>query len=92
MRILLYLIAAVALGLAVTLVPLVTLAEIRADSKPNLLVAIPRQLEFFETPNHLSAPQYSSGDLNVLAFSFIAASIVYVIFRRRPTRQEYPTD
>jgi len=92
LRVLLYLLAAVALGLMITLGPLVALAGIRAESSPNPFASIPKQMNYFERSSGLVTSRDPAGDLNLLAISFVAASIVYMVVRRGSSRKEYPND
>lgn len=85
----LYLAAAVILGLSLTLIPLITIAEIGVEDQvmPNLLWD---RLETLEGDTHFSDTQkYSDSGLEVFAISFVIALIAYALSKRRMPRHNY---
>lgn len=88
-KILLYSAVAVVLGLLLTLVPLITLAEIRAEDHYAMLGSFCEQLEKLEGPRGLGGPKYSAADVEVFAISFVIALVVYVLFKRRTPHRDY---
>jgi uncharacterized protein YfaQ (DUF2300 family) len=87
-RNLLYVIAALALGVAIVLVPLVTRAEImdaQLWSRQSLSQAL-RDLD--GQSSNVNLPEVSASDLEILTLGFIAALIMYLWLRsRRPDRK-----
>ena len=85
-KILLYSVVAVVLGLLLTLVPLITLAEFRAenqyDGRP-YVQSFPEGMKRLDGTYGLDTPAYSTADLQVIGVCFAIASVVYVLFRRR---------
>jgi hypothetical protein len=78
----LYLVVAVVLGLLLTLVPAVMLAEIKVESSYSWVYMGSKQLEEFRTQGVIG-PKFSVGDLTILVFSFLVALAVYVLFKLR---------
>ncbi len=87
-KILLYSGVAVVLGLLLILVPLITFAQTTTENGYATLRPFSKQLEGLEG---LSAdtPKYSTSDVKALAFSFIIASVAYLLFKRRTSRHDY---
>lgn len=88
-KMLLYMATAVILGLLMTLVPLVTFAKItpsHVDTEAYLFSKSLRELEGVR----VDKPTYSYADIEVLAISFVAALIVYLLFKRRMPHHEFP--
>jgi len=91
-KILLYSGVAVVLGLLLTLVPLITLAEFRAENHYDALLhaqSLPEQMKRLEGTYCLDKPAYSTADLQVLGVCFAIALVVYVLSRRRTPRHDY---
>jgi len=89
-KILLYLLVAIALGLSLTLIPLITLAEIKTEDHYATFFSLPEQMEKLErSADSLDKPTYSSEGVEVFAISFIIASAVYLSLRRRTPRHDY---
>jgi len=90
-RALIYVVIAITLGLAMTLVP-TSIFLVNADRYGK---AIPRfaSIEDFVPPlldseqNHVGT--VSSREVEVLGFSFVVALIVYVLFKREAPRHDY---
>lgn len=83
-KILLYSAVAVALGLLLTLVPLFTVAEFKAEISYGALCSLPEHMKSLEgRVNNLGAPKYSVVDIEVLAISFVTALVAYVLFKFR---------
>ncbi len=88
-KILVYLAVAVVLGLFLTLVPLITIAEIRVENEYAMPESLWEGLEKLEGTRFLDTSQYSDAGLEILAISFVIALVVYVLFKRRLTHHEY---
>lgn len=85
-KILLYSGVAVVLGLLLTLVPLITLAEFRAENHHDATLyaqSLPEQMKKLEGTYASDTPAYSTANLQVLGICFAIALVVYVLFRRR---------
>jgi len=85
-KILLYSGVAVVLGLLLTLVPLITLAEFRAENHydtPVYAQSLSERMKSLEGTYALYKPAFSTTDVQVLGVCFAIASVVYVLFRRR---------
>jgi hypothetical protein len=91
-KILLYSGVAVVLGLLLTLVPLITLAEFRAENHYDATLyaqSLSGQMKRLEGTYGLDKPVYSTADLQVLGVCFAIALVVYVLFRRRTPFHDY---
>jgi hypothetical protein len=91
-KILLYSGVAVVLGLVLTLVPLITLAEFRAENHYDATLyvqALPGQMKRLEGTYGSDKPAYSTADLQILGACFAIAVVVYVLFRRRIPLHDY---
>jgi len=88
-KILLYSAVAAVLGLLLILIPLITLAGIKAEKDfqngpPLYLQSLPEQLRKLEgASNGLNKPAYSTADLQIPAIGFAIALVVYLLFKRR---------
>jgi len=81
-RAFLYSVAAVILGLVLTLVPLVTFAKMKTENGVGRFL-FESSLEKLEGYQRLDSPRYSLIDLESFAISFIVALSIYVLFKRR---------
>jgi len=82
-KILVYSAVAVVLGLALTLVPLITITlAVRVENHFVMRRSVPEGLEQLEGPNH------STSDMKILAFSFVIASVAYLLFKRRTSHHD----
>ena len=84
-RTLTYFAVAVFLGITLTLVPLVILAEIRPPENHTLSLSILREIREYHS---LEKQGNASDEVTVLAVSFIIACIGYMILKRKTTRHE----
>ncbi|MGC9345985.1 MAG: hypothetical protein ACP5ER_04240 [Candidatus Bathyarchaeales archaeon] len=84
-----YSVVAVALGLFLTLVPLIIIAEIRVENRYAPSFSFSERLEKLEGDYGLNAPKYSVAELEIFAISFVIALVVYVLFKRRLPHHEY---
>lgn len=75
-KILIYSAVAVVLGLLLTLVPLFTLAEFKAEN-----VFVSSQMKNLERADSVDATKYSAVGFEILAISFIVAFVAYVLLR-----------
>jgi hypothetical protein len=83
---LLYIAIAVILGLSLTIVPLITLAEIKTGDTYVMPQSLSGQLEKLEG-SHANMTSSNATDVEVLGVSFVIALVVYVVFKpRRPHR------
>lgn len=87
---------AVVLGLSATMIPLITIAQIKpSQTGVEWCSAYSKGLEKLDDPRRYlfdSNQQYqglSPVDLRVPGISFFVALIVYVLFRRKSSRREY---
>ena len=80
-----YVAVAVFLGITLTLVPLVVLAEIRPPENHTLSLSILREIREYHS---LEKQGNASDEVTVLAVSFIIACIGYMILKRKTTRHE----
>jgi len=90
-KILLYSGVAVVLGLLLTLVPLIMLAEFRAENYDATLYAqsLSERMKSLEGTYGLDKPAYSTANLQALGVCFAIALVVYVLFRRRIPLHDY---
>ena len=91
-KILLYSGVAVVLGLLLTLVPLITLAEFRTENHYDATLyaqSLPERMKRLEGTYGLDTPAYSTANLQVLGVCFAIALVVYVLFRRRIPLHDY---
>jgi len=84
-KILLYSTVAVAIGLLLTLTPLIILTKIKTENYYRMLpeAVFPEKLEKLKEAYGLGAPKYSIADFEILLISFAVASVVYVFFKHR---------
>jgi len=83
-KILLYFLVAVVLGLLLTIIPLITLAEFEAEDHYATFFSLPDQMRKLERPAEgLGKSTYSSEGIAVFAISFIIAALVYLSLKRR---------
>jgi hypothetical protein len=87
-KILFYSAVAVVLGLFVILVPLVTFAETTTENDYAMPQTLNKRLERLEG-YVADEPKCSSSDVEALAFSFVVASVVYLLFKRKTFRDDY---
>jgi len=88
-KILVYSAVAVVLGLTLTLVPLIALAGIKAENHYVMSRSLSQQLEQLEGTHGLDAPKCTNSDVKILAFSFVIALVVYMLFKRRTSHHDY---
>jgi len=92
-RILLYSVSASVLGLLLTLVPLITLAEMKVEDHYAPFYSLPEQLRNLEkSADSIDKPTYSSEDIEVFAISFVVASAAYLSLKRRRPPTRLPID
>jgi hypothetical protein len=83
---LLYFGIAVILGLLLALVPLITLAEFRAENHFDTLLcerSLSEKMNNLMEAYGLSEPVYSIANFEALGVCFAIALVVYLLFRRR---------
>jgi len=80
---LLYFLGAIGLGFLIVFVPLLTFAQVKSGR----ILSLSEGLRGLEGSYALNA-QVSGSDVEVLAVSFLVASIVYLLFRRRIPGQD----
>ena len=81
-RTLLYSMAALILGLVLTLVPLVTFAELKTKESIGRFL-FGKSLENVEGDYCLDSPRYSFVDLEIFTISFVIALSVYALFKHK---------
>jgi hypothetical protein len=81
-----YFISAVILGLLTTLAPLAAVAGLRGDNGVFKIGLLPKGLRGLEGSDALKTG--SGLEIDVLIFSLLVASIVYLLFRRRIPERE----
>ena len=89
-KILLYSAVAVVLGLLLTLVPLITLAEFRPENHYSVFYSLSEKMGEIEKPTYdRDTSAFSAYNLDILAISFVIALVVYVLFKRRIPHDDY---
>jgi hypothetical protein len=88
-KILLYSGVAVVLGLLLTLVPLIALADLRAENQHSASYFSQAKTGDTEVTYGGDTQTFSVYGLDVLAISFAIALVVYVLFKRRISHDEY---
>jgi hypothetical protein len=89
---LLYSGVAIVLGLLLTLVPLITLAEFRPENHYDTTAHIQSfsgQMKRLEGTYGLDKPAYTGVDLQVLGVCFTVALVIYLFFKRRIPLHDY---
>jgi hypothetical protein len=90
LKILVYCVVAVVLGLTLTLVPLFTLAQIRPEGDYSAMQpSLSERMEALEGTYGLDEPKYTFADIDVFAISFVIALVVYVLFKRKQPDRDY---
>ena len=84
---LLYFLGAIGLGFLIVFVPLLTFAQVKSGNVSGKILSFSEGLRGLEGSYALNA-QVSGSDAEVLAVSFLVASIVYLLFRRRIPGQD----
>jgi len=81
---------AVVLGIVLTILPLITLVEVRLQSSQSENLPLSRQLKDLDGVSE-GTPADSNLDLTVLAIAFAIAAVIYLINKRRLSSrdQEY---
>ena len=88
-RTIVYFAAAIVLGIALTLSPLITLAEIKpVDNHMATLSALQKSMMELES-YALEKQGRLSDEVTVLAVSFIIACIGYMVLKRKTPRYQY---
>jgi hypothetical protein len=88
-KILVYSAVAVVLGVVLTLAPLIALAGIKAEYHFLMRLPLSEGLEQLEGTHGLEEPKYSISDVEILGFSFVIASVAYLLFKRRTSHHDY---
>ena len=83
----LYFLGAIGLGFLIVFAPLLTFAQIKSGNVSGKFLSLSEGLRGLEGSYTLKA-QVSGSDAEVLAVSFLVASIVYLLFRRRIPSQD----
>jgi hypothetical protein len=84
---LLYFLGAIGLGFLIVFIPLLTFAQVKSGNVSGKFLSLSEGLRGLEGSYALKA-QVSGSDAEVLAVSFLVASIVYLLFRRRIPGQD----
>ena len=84
-----YLVIAIFLGIALTIVPLVTLAEINPTDNHSMQISVLHKMRELEGYSSLERKGNTSDEITVLAVSFIIACIGYMVLKRKTPRYQY---
>lgn len=84
-----YLVIAIFLGIALTIVPLVTLAEINPTDNHSMQISVLHKMRELEGYSSLERKGNTSDEVTVLAVSFIIACIGYMVLKRKTPRYQY---
>jgi len=84
-----YLVIAIFLGIALTIVPLVTLAEINPTDNHSMQISVFHKMRELESYSSLERKENTSDEVTVLAVSFIIACIGYMVLKRKTSRYQY---
>jgi len=82
-KLLIYSAVAVALGLLLTLVPLFTLAESKAENSYGRFLSLSEQMKSLEGVDSLDTPKNSVAKIEILTISFVVALLAYLSFKFR---------
>jgi hypothetical protein len=74
---------ALVLGLALVLLPLFTVAELKSQYENLPQPSLAQRLRYLESP-----PPYNTSDVEVLSACFAIALVAYVFFRGKRSRRE----
>jgi hypothetical protein len=92
-RLLIYVASAVVMGILVTVIPLITFAEVKHESfvptSPWLNKNI-RGLEGYSNLGTLGTPNSDSFGFTILIVSFVVSMVVYLFVRHRVPRHDLP--
>jgi len=78
-----YFVAAVFLGILLTIVPLITLAEINPTNNRPMSFNVLSKMRELESYSNLKSQENMSDEVTVLAISFIIASVGYMTLKRK---------
>ncbi|RLI17816.1 hypothetical protein DRO44_02655 [Candidatus Bathyarchaeota archaeon] len=84
-----YVVIAIFLGIALTIVPLVTLAEINPTDNHSVQISVLHKMRELEGYSSLERKENTSDEVTVLAVSFIIACIGYMVLKRKTPRYQY---
>ena len=84
-----YVVIAIFLGIALTIVPLVTLAEINPTDNHSMQISVLHKMRELEGYSSLERKENTSDEVTVLAVSFIIACIGYMVLKRKTPRYQY---
>ena len=84
-----YLVIAIFLGIALTIVPLVTLAEINPTDNHSMQISVLHKMRELEGYSSLERKGNTSDEVTVFAVSFIIACIGYMVLKRKTPRYQY---
>jgi Mn2+/Fe2+ NRAMP family transporter len=88
-KILVYSVVALVLGLTLVLIPLIALAGIKAENDYAMGRSLFQQLEQLEGTHDLDAPKFTTSDVKILAFAFVIALVVYMVFKHGISHHDY---
>jgi hypothetical protein len=89
-RLLVYVASAVVLGILVTVIPLITFAEVRHESFIPSSPWLNENIRGLEGYSSLGAPNSDSFGFTILVVSFVVAMVVYLFVRHRVPRKDLP--
>ncbi|MDH5483429.1 MAG: hypothetical protein OEY22_11235 [Candidatus Bathyarchaeota archaeon] len=84
-RILLYTAIAIVLGLVITLVPLIAATEITVENSYVRFLGLAGESAVFSYGS--KTQEYSAGDVEIFAVSFVIAIAIYAVAKRRMPRE-----
>ena len=84
-----YLVIAIFLGIALTIVPLVTLAEINPTDNHSIQISVFHKMRELESYSSLERKENTSDEVTVFAVSFVIACIGYMTLKRKRPHHEY---
>jgi len=84
-----YLVIAIFLGIALIIVPLVTLAEINPTDNHSIQISVFHKMRELEGYSSLERKENTSDEVTVFAVSFVIACIGYMTLKRKRPHHEY---
>lgn len=89
-RLLIYVVSAVLLGILVTVIPLITFAEVKHESFIPTSPWLNENIRGLEGYSSLGTPNSDSFGFTILIVSFAVAMVVYFFVRHRVPRHDLP--
>ncbi len=89
-RLLIYVASAVVLGILVTVIPLITFAEVKHESFVLTSPWLNENIRGLEGYSNLGTPNSDSFGFTILVVSFVVSMVVYLFVRHRVPRHDLP--